>query len=113
MFTLLYCKHCICCIISTEAGAEWAIPEEHTDNTAALLNAARAASGFTWGELISKASGASGAGQSVQISYAPVIHANDARGVQSVLAQDKEQLLKMIRNLLSDMELHDKVEAFV
>lgn len=96
-----------------EAGAEWAIPEEHTDNTAALLNAARAASGFTWGELISKASGASGAGQSVQISYAPVIHANDARGVQSVLAQDKEQLLKMIRNLLSDMELHDKVEAFV
>ena len=40
-----------------EAGAEWAIPEAHTNRTADLLNAARAASGFTWGDLISRYGG--------------------------------------------------------
>jgi hypothetical protein len=34
-----------------EAGAEWAIPEQHSARTAELLRAAANASGFTWAEL--------------------------------------------------------------
>ncbi len=40
-----------------EAGAEWAIPEEHTDRTADLLLSAASASGFTFGELIRRSGG--------------------------------------------------------
>ena len=38
-----------------EAGPEWAIPEEHSARTAALIDAVRRASGFSWAELVSNA----------------------------------------------------------
>jgi len=40
-----------------EDGPEWAIPEERSVRSAELLNAARAASGFTWTDLIAMGGG--------------------------------------------------------
>lgn len=77
-----------------EAGGEWAIPEQHTQNTAELLDKARQGSGFTWPELIAR-NGGLNAKQSragTKFIYSPVIHANDARGVEDVLMRDKERL---------------------
>ncbi|MBO4299740.1 MAG: phage tail tape measure protein, partial [Clostridia bacterium] len=70
-----------------EDGAEWAIPEEHSARTADLLNRARAASGFSWGDLISRYGGLNGGGGgNVTLNYAPVINAANADGVAGVLA---------------------------
>lgn len=89
-----------------EAGPEWAIPEEHTKNTANLLNAAREASGFTWGELISN-SRSSGNGPSTVI-YSPTVYANDARGVDEVLLNDKKRLDKWYE----EREMRDRMEVY-
>lgn len=77
-----------------EAGPEWAIPEEHSENTAALLNAARAASGFTWPDLLARFGGmnANPNNRPTTFVYSPVINAADARGVEAVLQQDKQRL---------------------
>ena len=77
-----------------EAGPEWAIPERHDARTAELLNSAREASGFSWNELIASTGGLNGGGNVVNnnITYAPVVHANDARGVEDVLSKDKQML---------------------
>jgi len=76
-----------------EAGPEWAIPEEHSQRTAQLLDAAREASGFTWPELLTRNgglnAGSRGAGT---IIYSPTIIANDATGVEQKLIEDKERL---------------------
>lgn len=76
-----------------EAGPEWAIPEEHSDRTARLLDAAREGAGFTWPELIAARGGlnANTDHQPAQIVYAPVINAMDARGVAEVLEADKRR----------------------
>lgn len=76
-----------------EAGPEWAIPEEHSDRTARLLDAAREGAGFTWPELIAARGGlnANPDHQPAQIVYAPVINAMDARGVAEVLEADKRR----------------------
>lgn len=103
-----------------EAGAEWAIPEEHSARTAALLDAAREASGFTWGELIAARGGLNaeaGSGISVNIqSYAPVIHANDAAGVAEELAKDKARLgeivKKAVTSALENMQMHESIEVY-
>lgn len=89
-----------------EAGPEWAIPEAHTARTAALLNAARQASGFGWSELIA----ASGGNQSVtrQLIYSPTIVANDASGVDAALRNDKSRLEKWLR----DMDMRRDVEVY-
>lgn len=98
-----------------EAGPEWAIPEAHTDRTAALLNAARSASGFTWGDLISRFGGLNANPQNspVVLNYSPVITAGDAGGVASVLAADKERVLKMIQQALEESKYRSSVEAYV
>ena len=77
--------------------AEWAIPEAHTERTAELLNAAREASGFSWGDLLGRFGGlnANPNNQSVVVHYSPTINAQDARGVSDVLAADKSRLMKM------------------
>jgi hypothetical protein len=77
-----------------EVGPEWAIPERHDARTAELLNSAREASGFSWTELIASTGGLNGGGNVVSnnITYAPVIHANDARGIEDVLSKDKQLL---------------------
>lgn len=87
-----------------EAGAEWAIPERHDANTAMLLNEARAASGFTWPELI----GASGGSGARTLVYSPTIIANDAAGVEQKLREDKERLERWWR----EKELRDELEVY-
>ena len=97
-----------------EDGPEWAIPEEHSERTAALLNAAREASGFGWGDLISRFGGLGGSagGQQVTINYAPTINTQDAQGVNDALASDKARLLRMIKQALAEDRLRDEVEVF-
>ena len=76
-----------------EAGPEWAIPEAHNRRTADLLNAAREASGFSWGELMARAGAAStvNVGGSTRITYSPTIIARDADGVENKLREDKRR----------------------
>ena len=97
-----------------EAGPEWAIPEAHTERTAQLLDAARRASGFTWGDIIGRFGGlnANPSNSPVVLNYSPVIHAGDARGVAGALAADKEKLVKMIRQALDESKYRDSVEVF-
>lgn len=73
-----------------EAGPEWAIPEQHTARTASLLEAAAKASGF--GSLGLTAGGSSSG--PATIIYSPVINAQDARGVDGALREDKKRLEK-------------------
>ena len=102
-----------------DAGAEWAIPEEHTQRTADLLNAAREASGFTWGELLERNGGLNAGGGDINVnisSYAPVIHANDATGVAEELAKDKARLgeivKKAVKTALEDMSMREGIEVY-
>ncbi len=73
-----------------EAGPEWAIPERHTRRTASLLEAAAKASGF--GSMGLTAGGSSSG--PATIVYSPVINAQDARGVDGALKEDKKRLEK-------------------
>lgn len=97
-----------------EAGPEWAIPEEHSDRTAALLDAARKASGFTYGDLISRYGGLNANPQNspVVLNYSPVINANDTSGVAGALQQDKDKLVKLIKTAIEESRFRQSVEAF-
>lgn len=79
-----------------EAGPEWAIPEEHSQRTAELLDDARAASGFTWPEILSMFGGmnAGGGNGPATLIYSPTINAQDATGVAEALNEDKKRLEK-------------------
>lgn len=95
--------------IFAEAGPEWAIPEEHTDRTAQLLNAAREGAGFTWRELIDRNGGLNaGGGGSRTLIYQPTIIANDAGGVEDKLIEDKRRLDRWY----AEKELRDDVEVY-
>ena len=76
-----------------EAGPEWAIPEEHSARTAELLDSARQASGFTWPELLSRTGGLNADANHVSstIIYSPTINAQDSRGVDQALREDKDR----------------------
>lgn len=90
-------------IFGEGTSAEWAIPEEHTSRTAELLAAAAAASGFTWGELLGATGGLNAkSGNIMKLVYAPVIHANDARGVEDVLRQNKEEMRMLLNEIKED-----------
>ena len=92
-----------------EAGPEWAIPEEHSQRTAQLLNSAREASGFTWDELLSRNGGLNaGGGSSRTLVYSPTIYANDATGVEAKLSEDKARLEKMLR----ERDMRDDIEVY-
>ena len=92
-----------------EAGAEWAIPEEHSTRTAELLDAARAASGFTWPELLSMSGGLNAGGsKSVTLAYSPTIYATDAADVETKLIQDKSRMERWLR----ERELRREVEVY-
>ena len=97
-----------------DAGPEWAIPEQHSERTAELLNAAREASGFTWGDLLSRYGGlnANPGGQNVVVNYSPTINAQDAEGVDKVLAADKNRLLRMVRQAVAEQRTRDEVEVY-
>ena len=98
-----------------EAGPEWAIPEQHSERTAELLNAAREASGFTWGDLISRFGGlnAKVGGETVNVHYSPTIVTGDANGVRSALAEDKKQLVRMVKDAMEEVKYRDSLEVFV
>ena len=90
--------------------AEWAIPEEHSARTAELLNAARAASGFTWPELLGLYGGLNanpGGGQTTLV-YSPTIYAQDATGVEQKLAADKARLEKWFE----EKQMKDGLEVY-
>lgn len=93
-----------------EAGPEWAIPEEYSDRTAGLLDAARRASGFTWPELIARAGGlnAKTGGMPSQIIYSPVIYANDAAGVEQKLREDKTRFARY----MEDYQMREEIEVY-
>lgn len=93
-----------------EDGAEWAIPEEHSDRTARLLDAARAASGFTWAEILSRYGGmnANASNTPTTIVYSPTINATDATGVEQVLREDKRRFEKW----LAEKQMRDSVEVY-
>ena len=90
--------------------AEWAIPEEHSARTADLLNEARAASGFTWPELLERYGGLNaGVNHAPKtLVYSPTINANDVTGVREALDEDKRRLEKW----MEDKELRDEIEVF-
>lgn len=93
-----------------EAGPEWAIPEEHSERTADLLNAARAASGFSWEELLGRFGGlnANPSTTPTTLVYSPTINAQNAEGVAEALEKDKERLIKYLR----DKKILDEVEVY-
>lgn len=92
-----------------EAGAEWAIPEEHSQRTAYLLDEARKASGFTWGELITRTGGLNAGNRGrVQVVYSPTIYAQDASDVEQKLYNDKERFIKWFE----EKELLEGVEVY-
>ena len=93
-----------------DAGPEWAIPEEHSERTAALLDAARAASGFTWPDLLARYGGlnANANNSPTTLVYSPVINAQDARGVDAVLQADKRRFERWFeeRRMREAMEVY-------
>lgn len=91
-----------------ENGPEWAIPEEHSARTASLLDQARAASGFTWGELLERNGGLNAGGGARTIIYSPTINAQDARGVESALREDKRRLEKWFE----EKKIRDSAEVY-
>lgn len=93
-----------------EAGPEWAIPEEHSERTAALLNAAREASGFTWPDILARFGGlnANPSNEPTTIIYSPTINAADATGVDQALQEDKKRLDKWYE----EKKMRDQVEVY-
>lgn len=96
-----------------EAGAEWAIPEKHSERTADLLNMAREASGFTWGDLIARYGGLNaGNGSGVTLNYQPVINGGDGASISDALARDRDGLVKLIRKALDEARYRDSVAVY-
>ncbi len=93
-----------------EAGAEWAIPEEHSQRTADLLEAAASASGFTWPELLALNGGLNADAHHAPhtVVYSPVIYANDATGVEEKLKDDKKRFDKWWK----EQEMEGDVAAY-
>lgn len=93
-----------------EAGPEWAIPEEHSQRTAELLDAARAASGFTWPDLLSRLGGmnSDASASPTTIVYSPTINANDASGVEAALREDKFRLERWFE----ERQMRDRMEVY-
>jgi hypothetical protein len=93
-----------------EAGPEWAIPEKHTQRTAELLDAARAASGFTWPELLARNGGmnANPNNTPTTLVYSPTIYAQNAEGVEEKLIADKARLEKWFAN----KQMMDRMEVY-
>ncbi len=90
-----------------EAGPEWAIPEAHTARTAELLNSARAASGFTWAELMGMNGGLGGGAtyqSNTRVVFAPMVYAQDAQGVKEALAEEYEKFKRYFDDYEAEKE---------
>ena len=77
-----------------------------------------ASSASVWGDEASGTGTASaggdggGEGEGLTIQYSPVIHADNAEGVDRVLRADKERLRKMLEDLLEERELYESVVKY-
>ena len=93
-----------------EAGPEWAIPEEHSERTASLLDQARRASGFTWPEILSRFGGLNANPENVAttIVYSPTINAADATGVAQALSADKDRFERWFR----ERQMREALEVY-
>ena len=96
-----------------EAGPEWAIPEEHTENTRSLLAQAAEASGFSLLDIAGASGGGSSSGSesessSTTIVYSPTINAANVDGVEKALGDDKKQFVKYMKEKL----MFDKMEVY-
>ena len=93
-----------------EAGPEWAIPEEHSERTAQLLNAAREASGFSWPDLLERYGGlnADVTSKPIVLNYSPTINAGDVNGVEEALQTDKDRLNRWFE----EKQLRDRMEVY-
>lgn len=80
-----------------EAGAEWAIPERHTERTAALLRAAASASGFTWDELLAARGGLNGNIGGTSIVFSPQITAGDTAGLKAALDDAQRRFFAQLK----------------
>ena len=73
---------------------------------------------LVWDDLTPTSSSDSGGGGSdggssgIQVEYSPVIHADNAEGVERVLKQDKERLRAMLKEMLEERELMESVSAY-
>ena len=73
---------------------------------------------LVWDDLTPASSSESGGGGSdggtsgIQVEYSPVIHADNAEGVERVLKQDKERLRAMLQEMLEERELMESVSAY-
>ena len=57
--------------------------------------------------------GSSGSsGNKYDVNYAPVIHADNAEGVEKVLSEDKKRLKKMLKELEEERELIGSVVSY-
>lgn len=127
--------------IFAEAGIpEWYIPEEHTDNTARLILGAAYGSGFdifdlaemmgarmyaeggysgptlTWPTLSTGGSSGGGSGgessSGIQVQYSPVIHADNAAGVERALKEDKKRFEKWINEWWERKKLYESLVMY-
>ena len=93
-----------------EAGPEWAIPEEHSERTAQLLDSARKASGFSWAEILARTGGlnANPNNSPTTIVFSPTINAVDASGVDQALRMSEERLMKLMeeRQIIESLEVY-------
>ena len=123
-------------VVFGEAGPEWFIPEERTGRTADLILAAAKASGFTLAELAERAGGrmfaeggttgtalswssmpetsteSSSSSSGIQVQYSPVIHADNANGVDRVLKEDKKRLQKWMEDWRERKKLYNSMVAY-
>lgn len=125
--------------IFAEAGIpEWYIPEEHTENTARLILAAAANSGFSFIDLAEYAGarlfaegGTDGSGTlswgsldgggdsisivdggDIHVQYAPVIYSDNADGVEKKLKEDKARFHKFFEEFMAERELYRSMAAY-
>lgn len=87
-----------------EEGAEWAIPEAHTQHVAELLASASKASGFTFGELIARTGGMNDNPnyRGSAVSFSPQVVINAGSG-------DSDAIAGAVKKALS--EVYDELEA--
>jgi TP901 family phage tail tape measure protein len=125
-------------LIAERGVPEWYIPEEHTPNTKRLILAAAANSGFSivdlakeagmkmfadggtdgggdegagldWGSLPGESGGGSG---SITVQYSPVIHADNAEGVEQKLKEDKARLEKWFTEFMEKRQMYQDMVVY-
>ena len=79
-----------------EAGGEWAIPQEKTENSRRLLRRAAAGSGFSPEEIYPEKNRTEKTAMS--FTFAPTIYARDAQGVKETLEGERAQMMALMES---------------